>query len=907
MTALKEPHWHALAAEEVLKALESDLEGLAPEEAARRLRRFGPNLLPAPKPPSLLWRFLLQFHNVLIYVLLVAGLVSLLLGHLLDAAVILAVVVINAAIGVYQEGRAERAMRAIRRMLAPRARVRRGGRLVEVPARELVPGDVVWLQAGDRVPADLRILRAHRLEAMEAVLTGESVPVAKGVDPVAPDAPVAERSAMLFSGTLVTRGEAEAVVVATGADTEIGRIGRLLAEVETVETPLLRQFGHFARRLTLAILALTLLTAMLGVGLHGLGFDDTFLAAVSLAVAAIPEGLPAILTIIMAIGVERMARERAIVRRLPAVETLGAVDVICSDKTGTLTRNEMTVVGLATASASFAFTGTGYAPEGVVRCGEREVRAEREPLLAEALRAAVLCNDADVVERDGLWEAVGDPMEAALVVAARKAGLDPAALRREWVRRDGIPFDPLRRYMATLHRSPDGEAWILLKGAPEEVLARSAGQRGGKGVEPLDPDYWSARMERMAGEGARLLAVAARRVADGTSAISEGDVAAGFVLLGLFALVDPPREDAIESVARCRSAGIRVKMITGDHAATASAIAARLGLERPQAVLTGAAIDELDDRRLGLMAERVAVFARTAPEHKLRLVRALQARGHVVAMTGDGVNDAPALRRADVGIAMGRTGTEAAKEAAQVVLADDRFATIARAVEEGRVIYDNIQKALLFVLPTNAAEALIVAAAVALGWTLPIAPVQILWINMITAVTLAIAIAFEAPEEDVMRRPPRAPDEPLLSPFLIWRVVLVGTVSLISTFAVFAWMRSRGAPLEEARTVAVHALVAAEGFYLLAVRRFEAPAWAESARRGAAPAVLAIGLVALAQLLFTYLPPFQTLFRTSPPDAAGWLAALAAGLPALLVVEAEKGWLRSRRRIGRRIASPARP
>ena len=894
MTDDAKPAWHALPVEEVLRRLGATPEGLDGREAAARLQRFGANRLPGARRRPAWLRFLLQFHNVLIYVLLVAGVVTLSLGELVDASVIFGVVVINALIGFLQEGRAERAMDAIRGMLAPKASVLRDGHRITLPAEELVPGDIVFLQAGDRVPADLRLLRARNLQVMEAVLTGESLPVEKAVEPVAGDAPLGDRTSLAFSGTIVSRGQGTGVVVATGTATEIGRIGVMLETVETVETPLLRQLTGLGRLITLWILAVAAFAMAFGVLVRGFAAEEMFMAAVGIAVAAIPEGLPAVLTITLAIGVERMARRNAIVRRLPAVETLGSVAVICSDKTGTFTRNEMTVESIAAPMRFFEVTGTGYLPQGEFLLDGRPVEPEAWPQLGLMLRACLLCNDA-VVHRVGEdWVAEGDPMEGALLVAAMKAGFDVDLERRNWPRTDEIPFDSEHRFMATLHHNHAGHAFVFVKGAPEKLFEMCRRQWAEEGERPLDLDYWVARMEQMAGRGERVLAVAMKALEGERTTLRHEDLEGGLLFLGLFGLTDPPRPEAIEAVAACRSAGIRVKMITGDHAATARAIAERLGLENPSAVLTGRDLDRIDDRELPDRAEEVDIFARTAPEHKLRLVKALQSRGHIVAMTGDGVNDAPALRRADVGIAMGRKGADAAREAAEIVLADDNFATIARAVEEGRTVYDNIKKSIVFILPTSAAEALVIVAAVLAGLVIPIAPVQILWVNMITAVTLSLALAFERSERDVMRRPPRPPAEALLSGFLLWRLLFVSAIMLAGTFAVFFWLERAGASLAEARTAAVNVLVIAEAFYLFAARRFHEPVFARDALVGIRPTLIAVALVLVAQLLFTYWPTMQFLFHAAPIDGLTWLAVVAVGAVVLLAVELEKLVLRRR-------------
>ncbi len=888
--------WHACTVEEVLARLEAGPDGLSGEEAKRRLAHFGPNRLPEPPRPSPFRRFVRQFHDVLIYMLLAAAAVTLALGEGVDTLVILAVVVANALIGFWQEGRAERAMEAIRRLLAQRALVVRDGHRRTAPAEELVPGDVVLVTAGDRVPADLRLMEAAGLEVDESPLTGESVPVRKDPEPVRPDAPLAERRDMLYSGTLVTRGRGRGVVVATGRATEVGRIGGLLERIAPTPTPLARRFARFSRYLTLGILLLAAATLAAGVLLHGRPLGEAFMAAVALAVAAIPEGLPAIVTITMAIGVERMARRRAIVRRMPAIETLGSVDVICSDKTGTFTRNEMTVEAVVLARGLVTVTGEGYAPHGEFLADGRPLAPERDATLRELLTAAVLCSDAELRVRDGEWTVEGDPTEGALLAAALKAGLEPRRLRADLRRLDEIPFDPERRFMAVLVEDRDGRRFVHVKGALEALLAMCAAQRTEDGGEaPLDLDVWVARMEQLAARGDRVLAVASREVEAGTGRLPPpGELDGRLVLLGLVGLLDPPRPEAVAAVATCRAAGIRVKMITGDHAATARTVAERLGLAETATVLTGADLDRLSDAELADRLERVDVFARTTPEHKLRLVTLLQRRGHVVAMTGDGVNDAPALRRADVGIAMGRRGTEAAKEAADIVLADDDFATIAAAVEQGRLVYDNIRKAVAWILPTNGAESLVVFAAMSLGLVLPLSPVQVLWVNTVTTVTLALALAFEGPEPDVMARPPRRPDEPFLSTVLLQRLLLVSLLGSGATFAVFEWYGAAGAGLAEARTAAVHALVACEAFYLFAARRFADPAFARPALATIRPALVSFLLVWLAQLAFTYGGPLARALDAAPVGPGAWAAATAAGLVVLAAVEVEK-WLRRRR------------
>ena len=884
--------WHALPADTVLSELASSAHGISQAEAERRITEYGPNRLVVVKPRNPLVRFFAQFHNVLIYVLLAAASVTAALGHWVDTGVIVGVVLINAVIGFVQEGKAEKALDAIRDMLSQQAAVRRDGRIVTLPAEELVPGDVVQLQSGDKVPADLRLIRVKNLQIDEAVLTGESVPVGKGVDTVAADAVLGDRRSMAYSGTFVTYGQASGVVVATGATTEIGRISTMLERVETLTTPLLRQMAEFGRWLTGAIIAVAALTFAFGVLARDYSAPDMFLAAVGLAVAAIPEGLPAIMTITLAIGVQRMARRRAIIRRLPAVETLGAVTVVCSDKTGTLTRNEMTVRTVATGMGLFDVGGVGYDPHGGFRLGDEEVAVSDYPILAELTRAAILCNDASLYEQDGQWVLQGDPTEGALLTLGIKAGLTPAFEAEEWPRTDVIPFESEHRFMATLHHDHAGHGFAYIKGAPERILQMCTRQRMHGEDAPIDLDYWNSRMDSIARRGQRLLAIAFKLSDDQHRELHFADMQDDLTLLGVVGMIDPPREDAILAVQRCQSAGIRVKMITGDHAVTAIAIGTQMGIGDGGNVLTGSEIEIMDDEQLRAAVNEVDIFARSSPEHKLRLVKALQANGHVVAMTGDGVNDAPALKRADVGTAMGQKGTEVAKEAAEMVLADDNFASISHAVEEGRTVYDNLKKAILFILPTNGGEALIIIAAIVLGRSLPITAVQILWVNMITAVTLALALAFEPPEENVMRRRPREPGEGVLNRLFVWRIVFVSLILVVGTFGLFVWERAEGADIETARTVAVNTLVMFEIFYLFNSRYITAPVLNYAGLFGNRFVLIAIGLLIVFQLGFTYLGSLQALFGTSSLEFGTWIRIVLVASSVLFLVELEKAVVR---------------
>ncbi|MFP4391440.1 MAG: cation-transporting P-type ATPase [Desulfohalobiaceae bacterium] len=909
--------WHAAPVQEALQRLNSTEQGLSEKEAEIRLQRFGLNKLAQAVKKGPLQRFLLQFHNVLIYALLGAAAVTVLLQEWLDAGVIFGVTVVNALIGFIQEGKAEKSLESIQGMLAPKALVQRDGQHRSVPAEELVPGDVVLLKAGDKVPADLRLLEARDLQVEEAALTGESVPVSKSVHEVDEDASLGDRASMVFSGTLVTYGQGRGLVTATGQQTEIGRISSLLTQVETLTTPLLKQMARFGQWLTIAILACAALTFAFGFLIKGFAPGEMFMAAVGLAVAAIPEGLPAIMTITLAIGVQRMAKRRAIIRRLPAVETLGSVSVICSDKTGTLSKNEMTVQTVSTPEKQFQVTGVGYEPKGGFQLSGEDIDPEQEhPELLHILRGALLCNDASVYSRDGSWVLEGSPTEGALIVAGLKAGLDQRQENELWPRKDSIPFSSENKLMATLHHDHQGRAFIYLKGAPERIWERCSAQAGGRDkVQDLDLEFWQEQAREIASRGQRLLALAWKEVPGDKQDLEFSDLEDGFTFLALFGIIDPPREEAIKAAAlligrcvsidQCQSAGIVVKMITGDHVLTAKAIARELGIDNWEEALTGQDLERMSQQELEQKVPYVDVFARTSPEHKLRLVQAIQANKQTVAMTGDGVNDAPALKRADVGVAMGRGGTEAAKEASDMVLADDNFASIANAVEEGRTVYDNLKKAILFILPTNGGQALVIIASILLGlgmldaeghFVLPITPPQILWINMVTAVTLALALAFESPEANVMRRPPRPPDEPIISGFLIWRVAFVSLILVLGTLGHYVWILDQGASQDLAGTAAINTLVVGQIFYLLNSRHIYVSVWNPKALLDSRAVLWSVLAMIVLQLIFTYAGPMQYLFQTQGLDAAAWSRIIAFGLLLFILVELEKtAWRKLRR------------
>lgn len=885
----EQPAWHVLTAEQALGTLQVSSEGLSDEQARERLEAYGPNCLPQAAGRSTSKRFLLQFHNILIYVLIGSAVITAALEHWIDTGVILAVVFANAIIGFIQEGKAEQAMNAIRQMLAPQANVIRGGERVSVEGDQLVPGDIVLLEAGDKVPADLRLLTAHGMSVQESILTGESVPVEKRTRPVAAASVIGDRSCMAFSGTLVTSGQGKGVAVATGSQTEIGRISGLLSEVETLTTPLVSQMGVFAKWLTILILLIAALLLAFGYYVAHYDFTDMFMAVVGLSVAAIPEGLPAVLTITLAIGVQAMARRNAIVRRLPAIETLGSVSVICTDKTGTLTRNEMMVASVSDSLHRFTIGGNGYDPEGSVSLGDNQVTASEHVVLEELTRAATLCNDAALRQHDGGWVVEGDPMEGALLAFAGKLDIDPRKEQAEWTRTDTIPFDARHRFMATLNHDHEGHAFIFVKGAPEQVAGMCRDQRSGSGgTEALDHDYWHAQAHSIAAGGQRVLAFAARSVIPEHTVLETDDVKGSLTMLGLVGMIDPPREEAIDAVAECHGAGIRVKMITGDHARTAAAIGRQIGLKNPDEVLTGADIEGMDEPGLRQAVLDCDIFARTSPEHKLRLVMALQSHGMTVAMTGDGVNDAPALKRADAGIAMGRKGSEAAKEAAELVLADDNFASIAAAVREGRTVYDNIKKVISWTLPTNAGEAMTIIVALLAGLTLPVTPIQILWINLITAVTLGIALAFEPTEENTMRRPPRPRQEPLLTGELIWHIVLVSVLFLVGVFGIYQYAIDKGYSVELSRTMALNTLVVMEIFHLFFIRNIYGTSLTLKALKGTRVIWAVVIIVTAAQLAVTYLPPLQFVLDTAPVPLWDGVLIFGVGVALFALIETEK-------------------
>ncbi|MBN1853953.1 MAG: cation-transporting P-type ATPase [Pirellulales bacterium] len=906
MQTLLGHHWHHLSSEEVLELLEShEVNGLDHFAVENRQEHFGPNVISEKRKQGPLFRFLLQFHQPLIYILLVAVVVTGMFKEWVDAVVILGVVVINAIVGFVQESKALGAIAALARSIASEATVVRSGKKTRLPSESLVPGDIVLLQSGDKVPADLRLTRSRDLQIDESALTGESVPAQKGYELLPKETGLADRKNMAFSSTLVTFGTGTGVVIATGDRTEIGQISEMISSTEVLDTPLMQKIKHFSHFLLVLILALAALTFTIDI-LRGKDWLFTFKVAVALAIGAIPEGLPAAMTIMLAIGVSRMARRNAIIRRLPAVETLGSVTVICSDKTGTLTKNQMTVQEMIAGNRHYEVRGTGYDPTGQI-VPSQSAEGDSALALNECLRAGLLCNDAALVDQEGLWQVQGDPTEGALLVAALKGGLSQSDEQAALPRIDAIPFESQHQYMATLHDSGAGEpALAYLKGSVESILPKCRARLEPDGEEqPIDTGGIHRQADALATKGLRVLAFAKKTLASDTKSIHHTDVADGLVFLGLQGMIDPPRPEAAQAVATCQRAGIQVKMITGDHAKTAGAIARNLniagvdGADGTEHIVTGQQLGSLSDDELSELMPRTAVFARVSPEHKLRLVQALQARGEVVAMTGDGVNDAPALRRADIGVAMALGGTEVAREAADMILTDDNFASIESAVEEGRGVFDTLLKFIVWTLPTNGGEGLTLLLAVFLNTALPIEPVQLLWINMTTAVFLGMMLAFERPESGIMLRPPRDPAVSLLTSHLLRRIVLVSVLLCAGAFGLFKYELATGADKEQAWTVVTAVFVFGEAFYLLNCRSLTRSAL--SVGLFSNPWIWGgIAIMTLLQLAFTYLPTMNTLFHSAPIGAGPWIRILGVGIVIHAAVGFEK-WLISRAEEWKRI------
>lgn len=884
---------YQLTVEEVLKNQQSQPSGLTHNEASARLARDGLNELPekAGKPAWL--RFLAHFHDVLIYVLIAAEALTAVMGHWVDTAVILGVAVINALIGHIQENNAEKSLKSIRNMLSASAVVVRNGQHETVATTDLVVGDIVVLRAGDRIPADLRVMEAHNLRVEEAILTGESTVVDKTAEALSGELPLGDRKNLLFSGTTISAGAGLGVVIATGEATELGHINQMMTEIEKHRTPLLVQMDKLGKAIFALILAMMLGLFIFSLLLRDMPMGELLLSLISLAVAAVPEGLPAIISIILSLGVQTMARKRAIIRKLPTVETLGAMSVICSDKTGTLTMNEMTVKAIITADKNYRVQGNSYEPTGEIHVEENDAQAEIAPgsLLESYLRTIDLCNDSQLIrDEQGHWGITGGPTEGALKVLAAKAML-PAV---ESELRSKIPFDSQYKYMATHYRIGNDER-VLVTGAPDVLFKLCRLQQTANGTEAFTQPHWEAEIARYAKEGLRMVAAAWKPARADADALTHDCLSEGLIFLGIAGMMDPPRPEAIAAIGACQQAGIRVKMITGDHPQTAMSIGGMLGIHNSTHAVTGYELEQMDEAELAEAAVTYDIFARTSPEHKLRLVKALQEKGEIVGMTGDGVNDAPALKQADVGIAMGIKGTEVTKEAADMVLTDDNFATIASAVQEGRRVYDNLKKTILFIMPTNLAQGLLIIVALLAGNLIPLTPVLILWMNMATSATLSFGLAFEAGERNIMRRPPRQSNENVMDGFAIWRVGFVGTLIAACAFMLEAWLQPRGHSPEFIRTVLLQTLVTAQWVYMLNCRVSDG----FSLGRGLLMNKgiwLVSGILLLLQLAIIYVPFLQMLFGTEALPLRYWGITFAIGIALFFIVEIEKPLTRKYRR-----------
>ncbi len=879
--------WHSLSYEDAFKYLQSSPTGLSHEEAKLRLDKFGLNHLQVKSSESILWIILRQFHNPLIYILLISATLALLLSKTTDALVVLSVVMLNTLIGFIQEYRSSKMIQALLQMIPQKSTTIRNGSLSSIPSSEIVPGDILVLQAGDRVAADIRLFSIKNLECNESALTGESIPVAKRSNPVSANVTIADRKCMAYSGTLVTSGTGTGLVIATGVRTEFGKISELLEQVSTLETPLTYTLGRIARWVTITVFLMS--AGLFGIGyLRGYSMLDAGLASIALAVAAIPEGLPAAITIASAIGVQRMARRKAIIRHMLAVETLGSTTVICTDKTGTLTQNEMTAQSIWTPQGSFLATGIGYSPAGQILPQNPFLPHKQDA--TELLMAAMLCNDASIEQRENRWIPNGDPTELALIVISRKGGLHEDSLKEQWPRIDVIPFESERRIMATLNATPSNKKMIFLKGAPEEVFK----------ICQTHHQSIHIQVENMAKQGMRVIAVAKKELASERLSLEEDDIKGGFILLGLLGMIDPPRQGVPESIRACQKAGITVKMITGDHPLTAGVIGCELGLGCRR-VITGLELDSLTPNEFKQIVIQNHVFARALPEHKLKIVEALQSLGHIVAMTGDGVNDAPALKRANIGVAMGISGTSVAKEASDMVLADDNFASIEAAVEEGRRVYDNLIKSIAFMFPTNLAQALVILIAVLFSpihdkvLLLPILPVQILWINLIVCVALTLPLAFEAMEPDIMQRPPRNSKAPILSRFILFRTLLVAALMATGTIGLFFWEyfielakgTSEKIAISEAQTMSVTSLMFFQVFYLFNCRSLRFSIF-KIGFFSNPHVLLGIGFVILTQVAFVYVPFMNTFFGSSSLNLEAWFISVAVAILILPIIALEK-------------------
>lgn len=889
--ALSDRPWYQRSVAEIFSDLQSSSAGLTSATAHDRLQKYGPNALPQKAEKSALLKFIAHFKDVLIYILLAAAVITAIMGHWVDTFVILGVAVINALIGFIQESNAEKSLKSIQNMLANEAMLVRDGKQVTVPTREIVIGDVVMLRPGDKIPADLRLFEVNNLRVEEAILTGESTVVSKSVDTLSGEKSLGDRLNLAFSGTTVSSGTAAGVVIASGGDTELGHINEMISGIKEVKTPLLVQIDKLGKAIFFIILLMMVALFIFGYLLRDIPLGELSLSVISLAVAAVPEGLPAIISIILSLGVQSMARNQAIIRKLPTVETLGAMSVICSDKTGTLTMNEMTVKAVVLAKSRWRVSGNSYEPKGEIVAEQGaagSISAAQDPLFQQFLRTVDTCNESQLrQDSQGHWTIVGGPTEGALKVLAAKGLTATGAV--EVVSK--LPFDSLYKYMSVSCVAGD-ESYVLLTGAPDVLLNLCQQQQTPEGAEPIDRAYWDAAITTYASEGLRTVAAAWKKTAAPVTSLDHDELKHDMVLLGLACMMDPPRPEAIAAIDECQQAGIRVKMITGDHQETAMAIGQMLGIGNSHAAITGYQLEHMSDAELAEAAKTYDIFARTSPEHKLRLVKALEASGEIVGMTGDGVNDAPALKQANVGIAMGIKGTEVTKEAADMILADDNFATIAAAVKEGRRVYDNLKKTILFIMPTNLAQGLLIIIAILMGNLLPLTPVQILWMNMATSATLSFGLAFEPAEANAMRRPPRNVKAHVMDGYAIWRVVFVGLLISISAFVLEAWLQPRGYSAEFIRTVLLQMLVTAQWAYMLNCRNADGFSLDRGLLKNRGIWLVTLVLIVL-QAIIIYVPLMNTLFGTRPLPINYWLISLIVSVIIFFVVEIEKRLTRS--------------
>ncbi|MFB2836509.1 HAD-IC family P-type ATPase [Floridanema evergladense] len=883
--------WHSLPEDKISYLLNTDLEnGLSNEEAVRRKSEYGLNQLTAKKGKPAWLKFILQFNQPLLIILLSAGAIKAIIGEWLNAGVIWGVTTTNAIISFVQESKAEGAIAALASAVKTEATVIRDGKKLRISSEELVPGDLVLLTSGDKVPADLRLIKIRDLQIDESALTGESVAVEKEIHEILlpPETPLAERDNMAYAGGFVTFGQGTGVVIATGNNTETGKISQLLDQRVHLTTPLTRKFNQFSQNWLFFVLFMATLTFAIGLGQRS--FNDAVEAAVALIVGAIPEGLPAVITVTLAVGVNRMASRNAIVRKMPAVETLGGATVICSDKTGTLTENQMTVQGILAGGLPFTIAGRGYNPDGKIMLNQQPVDLKKNPTLEECLKAGLLCNDSHLEQKNGSWVVVGDPTEGALISAAAKAGMIQQAIEKLYPRLDSIPFESQFQYMATLHKNRTGNV-VYIKGSAESILQRCTSALDAEGTETsVNHELIEQRVNDLAKNGLRVLAFAKKSVPITQETVDHPDIETGLIFIGLQGMIDPPRPEAIAAVHACQGAGIQVKMITGDHITTAQAIARRMGFRKNKKVIayTGVQLAEMSNSQLANAVEEGSVFARVAPEQKLRIVEALQSKGEIVAMTGDGVNDAPALKQADIGIAMG-SGTEVAKEASDMILTDDNFASIESAVEEGRSVYKNLLKAICFILPVNGGESMTILISTLLGRELPILSLQILWLNMLNSITMTVPLSFEPKSAGVMKRPPRPVNEPFLTVNRIKRILAISLYNWTLIFGMFEWVRQ--APwgsIELARTMAIQSLVMGRIFYLLSISQLVPSLVAKfngSKEKVSGAPALAAGIVVavILQIIFANSEFINNVFKTAPMNLDQWLICLGVSLPMIAI------------------------